>query len=75
MENRRANHDLVDLEAVYRWQTKMAWCLDFGTDADVWLPKSQCEVDSSPNENKLLRRGDTVTVTLPEWLAIEKGIV
>ena len=35
-----------------------------------WLPKSQIEVD--PEEYEV---GDTVTVTLPEWLATEKGLL
>lgn len=75
MATTRANHDLIDLDAVYRWQTKAAWLLDFGNNNEVWIPKSQCEVDCSPNRHAYLRRGDDVTVTMPEWLAIEKGIV
>lgn len=35
-----------------------------------WVPLSQIEVD--PSEYAV---GDTVTVTLPEWLATDKGLV
>jgi len=41
--------------------------LDF-TSPKVWLPKSQIEIERTD-------RGDYVTVTLPEWLAIEKKLV
>lgn len=35
-----------------------------------WLPLSQIEVDPSDYDV-----GDAVTVTLPEWLAMERGLV
>lgn len=35
-----------------------------------WLPISQIECD--PEEYQV---GDTVTVTLPEWLGIDKGLL
>lgn len=35
-----------------------------------WLPKSQIEVD--PQDYDV---GDEVTVTLPEWLAQDKGLI
>lgn len=34
---------------------------------DVWLPRSQIEFER--------KRSGEVTVTMPEWLAIEKGLV
>ena len=36
-------------------------------DKAVWLPKSQIEFEE--------KGGDIVEVTLPEWLAIERGLV
>lgn len=33
----------------------------------IWLAKSQIEFERG--------RGDTVVVTLPEWLAVEKGLL
>lgn len=44
--------------------------VDFGLDAHVWLPASQVELDP-PDPAP----GQAVTVTLPETLAIDKGIV
>lgn len=43
-----------------------------GREVEKWffLPLSQIEVD--PAEYEV---GDTVTVTLPEWLATDKGLI
>ena len=38
----------------------------------IWLPRSQITWEYSRDEN---RRDQIVTVTIPEWLAIEKGFV
>ncbi|CAA2141361.1 hypothetical protein [Hyphomicrobium sp. ghe19] len=40
---------------------------DGADDQAVWLPKSQCQVES--------RRGQIVLVTAPERLLTEKGLV
>lgn len=34
---------------------------------EEWLPKSQIEYDGE--------EGDTITVTMPNWLALEKGLI
>jgi hypothetical protein len=44
-------------------ETEKAYLIDFG-GKEVWLPKSIIEVDI-----------DTMTVTMPERIAIEKEIV
>lgn len=55
--------DLIDIACVVLMETAKAWRVDAGGEAPVWLPKSQCEVN-----------GDG-TVTMPEWLALEKGLI
>jgi hypothetical protein len=40
-------------------------------DHDYWLPKSKISM-STPKEHELVPR---VTVTVPEWLAIDRGLV
>lgn len=42
--------------------------LDGEKDAAVWLPRSEIEFRRLPRSN-------SVIVELPEWLAIEKGLV
>jgi len=38
----------------------------FATRKTVWLPRSQIEI---------IENGKTATVTMPEWLATEKGLI
>jgi len=59
---RRANHDLVDIAGEVRARTERAIQF-FDGDTLVWLPRSQIEVN------------DDGTVTMPEWLAVDKGLV
>ena len=47
-------------------ETKAAWLVNDG-DKDVWLPKSQCEIE--------MGKGTDCIVTLPEWLAKEKELI
>lgn len=58
------NVRLVDLEAECHYETNSARLFDFGGPEKVWLPKAQHEWDEADK-----------TVTLPEWLAVEKGLV
>lgn len=56
--------DLVDIEVIVRRETDRAWGVE---DPDkegnlIWLPKSQCEIDDG-------------TLTCPEWLARDKGLI
>lgn len=59
---RRANHDLVDISGEVRAQTERAIQF-FDGDTAVWLPRSQIEIN------------DDGTVTMPEWLAVDKGLI
>jgi hypothetical protein len=61
-QSRSCRHGLSLLQ-----ETEKAWRLDTG-DKTVWLPKSQCELDVDPASGH-------GTVTLPEWLALEKEII
>lgn len=63
--------DLVDLAVVVRRETDRAWGIADPNKAGniQWLPKSQCQVDGVE-----VPSGKT-TLTCPEWLAKEKGLV
>lgn len=39
-------------------------------DNDIWLPKSQIEIDDLEN----LERGEFVLISIPDWLAEEKDL-
>ena len=56
--------NLIDLEARLMHETEKARRFDFGGSEPIWLPKSAHEWD--PVEHM---------VTLPEPLAIEKGLI
>jgi hypothetical protein len=57
--------DLVDIACIIRHETPRAWLVDCGGKEPVWIPKSQAEVDTD--------RG--TIITMPEWLATEKGLI
>ena len=55
---------LVDLPVALVAETGKAWKVEAGTGVIAWVPKALAEYDP-----------DTHTLTLPEWLAIERGLV
>jgi len=64
----RRKHDLVDLEVVVIHQTERAVLVSLTEDGEkVWLPLSAIEVNT--------RKNRTAEITLPEAMAIEKGLV
>lgn len=60
--------DITDIEGQVHARTDRAILFSDDGDKDgaVWLPLSQVEVDMKP--------GGTAIVTLPEWLAVDKGL-
>ena len=57
-------HDIVDIAGEIKGPgTEKAWRF-FDGNKTVWLPKSLCEWDE-----------DEKTMSMPEWLAQEKGFV
>jgi len=62
--------DLHDIKMVFQTETERAVCVrSEETGDDVWLPKSQCEIDGEPV------RGSVVTLTAGERLLNEKGLL
>lgn len=53
--------NLYDFPAKLVHETEKAWLLDVGLDKSVWIPKEAGEFDGE-------------TLTIPEGLAIEKGM-
>lgn len=58
----------IDITVIVEHETDEAVLVDYGGGGPVWLPLSQ--IDIRPSED-----GKTHTVTLPEWLAIEKKMI
>lgn len=60
--------NIIDVEAIIVHRTDKAVLVKADEAADgVWLPLSQVEVDGEP--------GGIGTITLPEWLATERGLI
>ena len=58
--------DIIDITVRIRHVSERAVLVDHGGKEPVWLPLSQCELASN---------GGTHTLSLPEWLAREKGLI
>ena len=57
--------DLVDIAVELRHETKAAYLI-FDGGTECWLPKSQCEY---------YKERTAEIVTMPYWLAREKGLI
>lgn len=69
--SRFSHSDIIDLTVVMHHETTMAVLVSDDGDREkaVWLPKSRIEIERQS------QRGSVVVVTLPERLAILKGLV
>lgn len=54
--------DLIEIACILQHETERAFLIDAGGEKPVWVPKSQCEFEDG-------------TLTLPEWLAKDKGMI
>lgn len=54
--------NLVDIAAELRHETPKAFLI-FDGEKEIWLPKSQVE------------NNDDGTFAMPEWLALDKGLI
>lgn len=61
--------ELIDIEVEIRAETDKAVQV-FDGELTVWLPLSQIEIERPRAGHK----GPTI-VTLPEWLALDKGLI
>ncbi len=61
--------ELIDLTVTLHHETEKAFLVSDSGDRDkaVWVPKSQCEIE--------VVKGNTVILTMAEWLAIEHGLI
>ena len=68
-QNAMSKSDLIDVTVQLHHETDRAVLVSDDGDRDkaVWLPLSQCEIEK--------RKGGIVIATMPEWLALEKGLI
>lgn len=67
------NNGIIEIDVVVKRTTDKAILVNFGVPEEVWIPKSQV-TDWSDGPDDAPGYG-TTTIFVPEWLAIEKGMV
>lgn len=66
--------DIIDIEGWQYHATDKAilfWTDEVSREMAVWLPLSMIET----SDERVSGASGAVTVTLPEWLALEKGLI
>lgn len=61
------HENYIDVHVDILRETDKAWLVSDG-DREVWLPKSQVDTDG-------LEVGCSGPIFLPEWLALDKGLI
>jgi len=61
--------DTIEICLTICYETDYAYLVTDDGDKKVWIPKAQAKPDCACGID------DTVTFTVPEWLAIEKGFI
>lgn len=62
-----SSNDLIDLPVEMRRETEKAYLFFDGVD-EIWIPKSQIKAME-------MRDGEPIEISIPEWLAAEKGLI
>jgi len=57
------HHDIIEVEGQVHHETEKAYLFSTDGEKKVWLAKSMCEWN-----------GESI-MELPEWVAVEKGLV
>lgn len=61
--------ELAEIEVEIVAETTKAWKVRTDSDHEaVWIPRSQCEVEKDEVSG-------IATITLPEWIAIDRGLI
>lgn len=58
----KKNHDIIEITALIKHETEKAVLVENLKGKDVWLPKSQCDVEGK-------------YIQLPDWLATDKELI
>ena len=62
-------HDIIELKVLKKHETEKAVLVENLKEKDVWIPKSQIEIDYEDEETSL------IDIQIPEWLAIDKELL
>lgn len=68
------SRETTEIEAIYQTATERAVCIREVEDSpDMWLPITEIEVATKSGREP--KRGDVVTITGPEWLFEDRGLL
>lgn len=67
-----ARNDPVELSVAFIRHTPVAVLVTEDGDREVWLPRSAITTDTAVEH---LVHGEVFEVTVPEWLAFQKGLI
>jgi hypothetical protein len=70
-----SRNDMINVKVTLHAETAMAILVsdDGEEDTAIWLPKSQ--IDYAARYTDTVIEGGVITITLPEWLAMDKGLI
>ena len=66
----KKNHNIITLNCTVKHETEKAYLIEADM-GEAWFPKSAVEVE----RGRGCASGEPDTVQLPEWMAIDKGII
>lgn len=66
-----SDKNIVTVSVEFLHHTELAVLVKDG-DSEIWLPKSQIEDEEDWD---ILEREDPIEVSIPEWLAWDKGLI
>lgn len=66
----RRDAEMIEVSVTFKRETDRAVLINDG-DKDIWLPKSQIEVDGGEYPEP----GEVVDLLVAEWLAKDKGLL
>lgn len=64
----------VEIRCCVLRETEKAYQIEFGRGEPAWIPKSQILDDDLPATD-YCATGEIFSIFLPEWLAVDKGLV
>lgn len=66
----KKNHNIITLNCVVKAETEKAYLIEADM-GEAWFPKSAVEVDRGAG----FHTGVCDSVQMPEWMAMDKGII
>lgn len=64
------NDDLVEVNCVLLYRNENSYKVEDAEGREIYLPKSKCTLDPDDADEN-----DSVTITMPEWLAVDRGLI